>query len=61
VRPLQQFSTKTLEEKYKARTCFLAVSIDANEAAWRKCLTDFLPAGIQLLAKGDNGKFATAL
>ncbi|MBL7926716.1 MAG: TlpA family protein disulfide reductase [Bacteroidia bacterium] len=58
----QQFpAAKTLEEKYKGKDIvFLAVSIDANEAAWRKCLTDFLPAGIQLLAKGDNGKFATA-
>lgn len=53
-------AAKTLEEKYKDKAVvFLAVSIDANEAAWRKCLTDFTPAGIQLLAKGDNGKFAT--
>ncbi len=52
-------AAKELEEKFKGKdVVFLAVSIDANEDAWKKCLTDYSPAGIHVIAKGDGGAFS---
>ncbi|MEO8148841.1 MAG: TlpA disulfide reductase family protein [Bacteroidia bacterium] len=52
-------AAKELEEKFKGKdVAFVAVSIDANEDAWKKCLADLTPAGLHLLAKGDGGAFS---
>lgn len=52
-------AAKELEEKFKGKdVVFLGVSIDANEDAWKKCLTDLKPAGIHILSKDDGGAFA---
>lgn len=53
-------AAKELEEKFKGKdVAFVAVSIDANEDAWKKCLADLSPAGLHLLAKGDGGAFSS--